>query len=102
MAYNKNDLKVTTYRRASQPLATDGTLNSKVAPEIKKLQTYLDTEFSKVETALNTLTDAAPQVAFKEPAVKKLGLIRYAKSPWNPLGTGDGWVYWNGSAWAAL
>lgn len=102
MAYDKNDLKVTTYRRASQPLATDGTLNKQVTPEFKKLQTYLDIEFKKIEDSINTIADAAPQVAFKEPAVTKLGMIRYAKSPWDPLGTGDGWVYWDGSAWTAL
>lgn len=102
MAYNKNDLQVSMYRRASQPLATDGSLNQQVSPEFKKLQTYLDAEFKKIEDSINTIADAAPQVAFKEPAVKKLGMIRYARSPWNPLGTGNGWVFWNGSAWTAL
>jgi len=102
MAYEKNDLSVVRYRRASQPLPTDGTMTSKVGPEFKKLQTYLDSEFKRVEDSLNTLSDAAPQVAFKEPDVKKLGMIRYAKSPWDPLGTGNAWVWWDGSAWTAL
>lgn len=102
MAYDNDDLTVIRYRRASQPLPTSGTLVSQVPPEFKKLQTYLDAEFSKVENSINTLADATPQVALREPPVKKTGMIRYAKSPWDPLGSGDGWVWWDGSAWAAL
>jgi hypothetical protein len=31
------------------------------------------------------------------------GMVRYAVSPWNPLGNGfSGLVYFNGSAWAAV
>lgn len=90
MAFDKNDLKVTTYRRASQPILKDG------------LASYMETEFRKIEDSISSLNIAAPQVAFKEPDQKLLSMIRYAKSPWNPLGTGDGWVYWNGAAWAAL
>lgn len=102
MAYQNDDLSVTRYRRASQPLPTSGTLIASVPPELKKLQTYLDSEFRKLEDSINTLADAVPQVALREPTVKKIGMIRYAKSPWDPLGSGDGWVFWDGSAWAAL
>ena len=103
MAINFNDLTVTNYRRAPQPYSLT-TVNTDVSnlKRLQDLKMYLEEEFRRIEGSISSLTYAAPQVAIDEPDQKSKGLIRYAKSPWNPLGTGDGWVYWNGSAWAAL
>lgn len=102
MAYDINDLVVVPYRRASQPLLSHGGTPEEAERAHRNLHTFLAEEFRKLETTIATLQNAAPQVAFKEPDGKLLGMIRYAKSPWDPLGTGDGWVYWDGSVWAAL
>lgn len=102
MAYDINDLVVVPYRRASQPLLSHGKSPQEVERAHKNLHVYLGEEFRKLEQTLATLVNATPQVAFKEPSQKMLGMIRYAKSPWDPLGSGDGWVYWDGSAWTAL
>lgn len=103
MAINFTDLKVESYRRSPQPFP----LASPVKPldpdqKIEEFRKYIEEELRRIEKSLETLTIAAPQVAIKEPSDKLLGMVRYAKSPWNPLGTGNGWVYWNGSAWTAL
>lgn len=102
MAYDIKDLVVVPYRRASQPLLSHGAAPEDVERAHKNLHVYLATEFRKLEQTLATLVNSAPQVAFKEPSELMTGMIRYAKSPWDPLGTGDGWVYWDGSAWTAL
>lgn len=102
MAYDINDLKVTPFRRASQPLLNSGNLPQDVKKAHSDLQTYLESEFRKVQDSIQSLVDASPQVAFKAPERPRLGMIRYAKSPWDPLGTGDGWTWWDGSAWQAL
>ena len=103
MALDFNDLKVEGYRRLPQPFP----ISSPVSPsspdqKIEALRKYIEEEFRRLEKSLETLVYAAPQVAVKEPDKKQKGLIRYAKSPWDPLGTGDAWVYWDGSAWTAL
>lgn len=102
MAYQNDDLRVVGYRRASQPSLNHGKSIEDVEKAHRNLHTYLAEEFRKIEASIQSLAAAAPQVAFKEPSPPSLGMIRYAKSPWNPLGTGEGWVYWDGSAWAAL
>lgn len=102
MAYNINDLVVVPYRRSSQPLLSHGKTPEEADRAHRNLHTYLGEEFRKLESSIATLVAATPQVAFKEPDDKMLGMIRYAKAPWNPLGTGDQWVFWNGTAWAAL
>lgn len=102
MAYATKDLRVTPFRRASQPILNHGSSAADIKQSHTNLHAYLETEFRNVEDSISTLVLAAPQVAFKEPDLKLLGMIRYAKAPWDPLGTGDAWVYWDGSAWAAL
>lgn len=102
MSYDIDDLVVVPYRRAAQPLLSHGKTPEEVERGHKNLHVYLADEFRKIEASLATLALATPQVAFKEPDTRMRGMIRYAKSPWDPLGTGDGWVYWTGTAWAAL
>lgn len=102
MAYQNDDLRVVGYRRASQPSLSHGRTPEDIEKAHRNLHVYLAEELRRIEQAIQSLTAATPQVAFKEPSEPTLGMIRYAKSPWNPLGTGNAWVYWNGSAWAAL
>jgi len=102
MAFDITDLVVVPYRRASQPLFSHGKTLQDIERGHKNLHVYLADEFRKLEQTLATLTNASPQVAFKEPTAPMLGMIRYAKAPWDPLGTGDAWVYWDGSSWTAL
>lgn len=63
---------------------------------------YLDSELQRLEKTINDLVEAVPQVATRTPKAPRTGTIRYAKAPWDPLGTGDAWVWFNGTAWAAL
>lgn len=103
MAITFNDLKVKGYRRSPQPF----TIASPVSPaspdrKIEDLRRYLEEELRRLEQSIETIIIAAPQVAINEPDKPLLGMVRYAKSPWDPLGTGDAWVYWDGSAWTAL
>lgn len=102
MAYDINDLVIVPYRRASQPILSNAKSPEELERAYRNLHTYLSDEFRKLEATIATLSNAAPQVAFKEPDVRSLGMIRYAKSPWDPLGSGDAWVYWDGTSWAAL
>jgi len=103
MAINFNDLKVTRYIRAPQPFVLTSPVGDQ-SPEQKfqAFTKYIEEEFRRVEQSITSLAIASPQVAIKEPTDPSTGLIRYAKSPWNPLGTGNAWVYWDGSNWVAL
>ena len=59
-------------------------------------------DFEALRVVLDDLAYLIPQVADEAPTRPRKGLIRYAVSPWNPLGTGDGWVYYDGTSWVAL
>lgn len=64
---------------------------------------YLMDELREVEAAILSLTEAAVTVANKEPEGLRKGMVRYAVSPWNPLGDGTtGLVVYNGTAWVAV
>lgn len=64
---------------------------------------YMQDELQRIETAIRTLTEAAIQVADAPPDNPIKGMVRYAVSPWNPLGNGfSGLVVYNGTAWAAV
>ena len=68
-----------------------------------QLGPYVQDQFREIETAIRTLTDAAVTVADQEPESKRKGMVRYAISPWNPLGNGsEGLVVYNGTAWVAV
>lgn len=89
MALTLHDGTVTPYKR------------SPVTSDIDTIL-FLNNELRKLELTIQQLVDMTPQVATNPPTFKKTGMIRFNKAPWNPLGTGDGKVYWNGTAWVLL
>ena len=74
-------------------------------PTLKQdeLGPYVQTQLSEIEATMATLADAAVTVSDQEPTSKRKGMIRYAVSPWDPLGGGtEGLVVYEGSQWEAL
>jgi hypothetical protein len=64
---------------------------------------YLQDELREIESSIRSLAEASIQVADREPSGQRKGMVRYAVSPWNPLGNGTvGLVVYNGSAWVAV
>jgi len=92
MALNdKTNVLVQQYSRTQYPVIEEG------------IRRYIQDELQRIETSIRTLVTAAPQVAEDEPENPIKGMIRYAVSPWNPLGTGyQGLVVYNGSAWVQV
>lgn len=78
-----------------------------VRRQIPSLETsmrlYIQEELQNIEASIKKLADAAPQGADNEPESKRRGMVRYAVSPWDPLGNGySGLVVYNGSSWVQV
>lgn len=71
-------------------------------PDDKSIIIYLVSEMEKLQNTLGTLVNLVVQVAISEPPQPLTGMLRWAKAPWDPLGTGDGLVQWNGTIWVAV
>ena len=74
-------------------------------PTLKQdeLGPYVQTQLGEIETTIKSLVDAAVTVSDQEPTSKRKGMIRYAVSPWDPLGDGaTGLVVYEGSQWQPL
>lgn len=64
---------------------------------------FLQEELRELEASMQSLADASVQVTDREPEGLRRGMVRYAVSPWNPLGNGtQGLVVYNGTAWVAV
>ena len=64
---------------------------------------YLQRELDRLAAVVNANALYLPQPATRAPTNPQVGWIRYAQSPWRPIGGSvDAWVYYTGSAWAAL
>jgi len=88
---DKTNIVIQTYTRSQFPVIEEG------------IQRYFQDELQRIETAINTLAQASVQVAEDAPENPIKGMVRYAVSPWNPLGNGfSGLVVYNGSAWVAV
>lgn len=64
---------------------------------------FLQEELRELEASIQSLADASVQVTDREPEGLRKGMVRYAVSPWNPLGNGtQGLVVYNGTTWVAV
>ena len=90
-ANDKTDVVITNYNRTNTPVLKEG------------FERYLQDELQRIETTLRTLTNAGIQVLDEPPAQPLKGMVRFAISPWDPLGDGTtGLVVYTGNAWAAV
>ena len=88
---DKTNALVQTYTRSQYPLLQEG------------VRRYIQDELQRIESSLRTLVQAAPQVSEAPPPNPVRGMVRYAVSPWNPLGNNfSGLVVYNGTAWVAV
>jgi hypothetical protein len=88
---DRTNVVVQTYSRSQYPVLEEG------------VRRYFQDELQRIEIAINTLAQAAIQVAENPPTNPIKGMVRYAVSPWNPLGNGfTGLVVYNGTAWIAV
>ena len=73
-------------------------------PELEEgMRRYIQDELQRIEQSISTIADASIQVADAPPDAPVKGMVRYAVSPWNPLGNGfSGLVVYTGNAWAAV
>jgi hypothetical protein len=88
---DKTNVVVSTYTRTQYPILQEG------------VRRYIQDELQRIETSLRTVAQAAPQVLDDPPDKPIKGMVRYAVSPWDPLGNGfSGLVVYNGTAWVAV
>ena len=88
---DKTNVVVQSYVRTQFPILEEG------------LRRYFQDELQRIEIAIGSLAQAATQVTDNEPENPIKGMVRYAVSPWNPLGNGfEGLVVYDGTAWAAV
>lgn len=87
---DKTNLLVTDYTRQQYPQIEEG------------VRRYIQEELRRIETSIGTLVRSSVQVTDNPPDDPVKGMIRYAVSPWNPTGAGDGLYLYNGTAWVAV
>lgn len=88
---DKTNVVVQNYTRTQYPVIDEG------------IRRYFQDELARIETAIRSLVVAAPQVSDDPPDNPIKGMVRYAVSPWNPLGNGyEGLVVYNGTAWVQV
>jgi hypothetical protein len=87
---DKTNVVVQTYQRTQYPVMEEG------------VRRYFQDELQRIEIAIGTLAQAATQVSDNPPENPVRGMVRYAVSPWNPTGAGDGLVVYNGTIWIAV
>ena len=92
MANSKVELEVEPFVLSDSPVSEDEGFGLWLLEELRRLQLTVD-----------HLTEAAPQVADREPDSPRKGTIRWNVSPWDPLGDGtEGYVQYDGTAWIPL
>lgn len=62
----------------------------------------LEQILGEIERVLDECAELAVQVADTPPKNPRIGTIRRAVAPWDPLNTGDAWVWYTGTDWAPL
>ena len=89
---DKLNMLVSTYVRRQTP-----TLN----PEL--IGNYIQEELREIEASIRSLADASIQVSDRAPDSPRKEMVRYAVSPWDPIGNGStGLVVYNGTAWVLV
>ncbi len=65
---------------------------------------FLMDELRSIETTLRDLVAMCPQAADIVPQKPRVGMQRYAVSPWWPVvgQAADAWVFWTGTTWEYL
>ena len=86
---------------------TDVTVNAYVRRPVPSLEEiiklYIAQELEAIENAVRSVIEGTIQVEDNPPDSPKKGMVRYAVSPWNPLGNGySGLVVYNGTAWVQV
>lgn len=87
---DRTNVVVQTYSRSQYPVLEEG------------VRRYFQDELQRIEIAINTLAQAAIQVAENPPTNPIKGMVRYAVAPWDPTGAGDGLYVYNGTTWVAV
>ena len=88
---DKTNQLVSQYSRRQVPQFEEGLLR------------YIQDELQRIEQSTQSLASAAIQVAEAAPDNPVKGMVRYAISPWDPLGdSSTGLVVYNGTAWVAV
>ena len=88
---DKTNLLIKAYRRQTLPVIDEN------------LGGYLIEELRRIEIAMESLSQAAIQVADVEPDNPVKGMVRYNTSSWDALGdSSTGLVVYNGTAWVAV
>lgn len=88
VASNVTDLVVNQYIRQPVPVNKDG------------MDTYLSGQLQEIENSMKTIGEGSIQVADAAPVRPLKGMVRYAVSPWNPLGDNfQGLVVYSGTTW---
>jgi len=75
---DKTNVVVQTYSRGQYPVMDAG------------IRRYFQDELQRIETAIGSLAIASIQVADTPPANPIKGMVRYAVSPWSPVGSTTG------------
>ena len=69
----------------------------------ESIKIYIAQELQAIENAVRSVIEGTIQVVDDAPDSPKKGMVRYAVSPWNPLGNGySGLVVYNGTAWVQV
>ena len=73
-------------------------------PELEEgLRRYISDELQRIEQSTTSLAKASIQVADNPPSAPVKGMVRYAVSPWDTLGTGfSGLCVYSGIAWVQV
>lgn len=92
MAVNKvTDITIQGYSRGSVPDVTEA------------LRLYVAQELQELENTIRSVIEGSVQVLDNPPDNPKKGMVRYAVSPWDPLGNGtEGLMVYNGTAWVQV
>ena len=73
-------------------------------PELEEgLRRYISDKLQRIKQSTTSLENASIQVSDNPPSAPVKGMVRYAVSPWDPLGNGfSSLLVYSGNAWAQV